>query len=182
MKLKANTLKITYDLEHNMTLSVSVDRKSQKATKELYDELKDKLLSIELKEYRKPRSIDANAYLWVLCGKLAAKLGITKEEVYRREIQNLGIYDVLKMPHYVYTSFAEKWRTRGVGWFCEILDILNDGKDVYAAIYYGSSSYNSAEMKRIIDGLIYECKEQGIQTETPDQIALMLERWKSVTA
>ena len=44
----------------------------------------------ELKEYRKKRSLDANAYCWVLIGQLAAKLRITPLEVYREAIRAIG--------------------------------------------------------------------------------------------
>ena len=38
----------------------------------------------------KGRSLDANAYCWVLLDRLAAHYGISKQEVYRQEIRNIG--------------------------------------------------------------------------------------------
>lgn len=38
----------------------------------------------------KGRSLDANAYCWVLLDKLAAHYGVSREKVYRQEIQGIG--------------------------------------------------------------------------------------------
>ena len=43
----------------------------------------------EIKEHKEKRSLDANAYCWILCKKIADKLHITKEEVYRKNIKEM---------------------------------------------------------------------------------------------
>ena len=176
MKLKCSQLKINCDLEDNMTICLSVDKSCVRDAKEGYDSLKDRELTCELKKYRPARSLDANAYLWVLCSKIAEKLGITKEEVYRREIKEVGVYDVVEVTHIAYQRLCVRWSEHGTGWFCECLDETRDGKLTVAA-YYGSSTYDTLEMKRLIDNVIEEAKAQGIQTETPSEIALMMARW-----
>ena len=46
------------------------------------NEIKDiEKLKIEAKKYRNKRSLDANAYCWVLIGKLAEKINIKDIEV-----------------------------------------------------------------------------------------------------
>lgn len=44
---------------------------------------------------------------------------------------------------------------------------------------YGSSKYDTRQMSRLIDLIVTECKEQGINTLTPREIALLKEGWKS---
>ena len=44
----------------------------------------EKEFDISVKQRRKHRSLDANAYLWVLLGKLAEVLKLPPEEVYRQ--------------------------------------------------------------------------------------------------
>ena len=51
---------------------------------------KDKLYNLEVKEYRKKRSLDANAYAWVLIHKLAEAMRLTPEEVYLQQVLNVG--------------------------------------------------------------------------------------------
>ena len=60
---------------------------------ELFDELKDFDIDIEIKRHRVKRSLDANSYCWVLCSKIADKLADddvrnTKESVYREAIRS----------------------------------------------------------------------------------------------
>ena len=57
---------------------------------------KDRLYDLEIKEHRKKRSLDANAYAWVLINKIADALRITPKEIYRQAIQNIGgNYEIL---------------------------------------------------------------------------------------
>ena len=59
--------------------------------REFYDAAdKDKEYSISLKRYRKTRSLDANSYFHVLCGKIAEKIGSSKIEVKNRMISLYG--------------------------------------------------------------------------------------------
>lgn len=63
--------------------------KSPKAAMAVCDALKPgKEYTATLKG--KGRSLDANAYAWVLLDKLAAHYGVSREKVYRQEIQGIG--------------------------------------------------------------------------------------------
>ena len=42
----------------------------------------------------------------------------------------------------------------------------------------GSSSYDTKEMARLIDGLVSECKEVGIETLPPDEVERMMAAYK----
>ena len=42
----------------------------------------------------------------------------------------------------------------------------------------GSSYYDTKQMAHLIDGLITECKEHGIETLSPDEIARMMEEYE----
>lgn len=39
----------------------------------------------------------------------------------------------------------------------------------------GSHTYDTKEMSVLINGLVEECKEQGIETLTPDELRRMME-------
>lgn len=49
-------------------------------------------LSVSLKRYHEKRSLDANAYCWVLCSKIAEKVGSSKDEVYEQMLQDYGFF------------------------------------------------------------------------------------------
>ena len=88
--------------------------------KELVEELKnDGKLNIELKKYRKKRSLDSNAYSWVLLGELQNVLNIPKEEIYRDLIRNIGSYEVVPVKNEAVEKFRQAWSKNGLGWITE---------------------------------------------------------------
>lgn len=43
--------------------------------------------------------------------------------------------------------------------------------------YYGSHTYNTKEMSRLIDGVVTSCNELGIETLPPVELKRMKEQW-----
>ena len=131
----------------------------------------------EIKEYKKRRSSDANSYCWVLCKKIADVLRITKEEVYRKAINEVGKFEILPIKDEAVDTFIRAWTSKGVGWICEIFNKSKIDGYTNVIAYYGSSIYNTKEMSILIDGIVQEAKQLGIQTETPEEIARMKAMW-----
>lgn len=136
-----------------------------------------KAYAVTVKEHRKGRSLDANAYFWVLAGKLAESLKIPKSDIYRKYIREIGgnseTVCVLK-------NAAEKlksgWEHNGLGWVAEEFPSKLDGC-VNVTLYYGSSTYDTAQMSRLIDLCVSDCKENGIETLTPFELDRLKDRW-----
>lgn len=152
---------------------------SGKDATQFCDEMKDgKVYEAELKEHRKKRSLDANSYFWVLCGRLANKVGLAKDDVYRSLIKDVGEnYEVVPIRNDAVDKWISNWQSKGIGWVC---DILGESKlDGYTNIitYYGSSTYDSKQMSTLISLIVQECKLQGIETMTPAELSLLLEDW-----
>ena len=166
-----------------MVLSLVINEKQ--SAMNLYDELHEaEKLSIEIKKYRNKRSLEANRYFWHLCGELADKLSgekvvHTKEDIYRKIISESGVwYDDEVEPEKV--DWRRKaWSMIGTGWITERVDFSADGQREIIRFYYGSSQYNTKQMSRLIDNVIQECEQYGIQTKTPNEIANMLSLWES---
>ena len=146
--------------------------------KALVDELAEKeKLSIEIKPYRERRSLDANAYFWVLCDKLAEKLNKGKSEIYRELIRDIGgVSDTVCMINPAVERFRANWEAKGLGWQTEAVESKIEGC-TNVTVYFGSSTFDKAQMGRLLDLTIQECREQNIPVETPDQIAEMKARW-----
>jgi len=132
------------------------------------------LLDIEIKKHVKKRSLDANAYLWVLCDKIAFKIGTTQEEVYQKSVREVGRREMLAIKTDVVDRWLIDWRGRGLGWFSEIVRESDLRGYTVTRNYYGSSTYTTDEMKRLIDNIIDECNELGIDTKTPQEIEKLL--------
>lgn len=169
-------------LATNIRLQFNEDRRAEIVTtlqtqQDIY-ELKEavskgKLLDIEIKPHRQHRSLNANAYLWVLLEKMATVLKTTKDELYLLMLDRYGVFThVIVKPEAVERVKAE-WRTvRELG-----KGRIGNTEGVQLQCYFGSSTYDSAEMARLIDGVVSECKEVGIETLSPSEIALMNQEW-----
>lgn len=81
----------------------------------------DKTKQYELKEYKPKRSLDSNAYCWVLLGKLQDELHIKKEDIYRDLIRNIGSYEIVPIKNDAVERFRESWSRSGIGWITETM-------------------------------------------------------------
>ncbi len=134
-----------------------------------------KKYSLEIKAVHDHRSLNANAYAWVLMQKIAEKLGITKEEVYRQNVQSYGTFTCITLQNNALDSFRKIWTSNGLGWQVEVMGQTFGYVDVMA--YPGTSTYDSKQMARFIDGLIADCKDLEIETLPPDLLAGMVKEW-----
>lgn len=146
--------------------------------KALVDELEGKKVSINISEYREKRSKDANAYCWVLIGKLAEKLNLPKDEIYMNAVKQVGgNFEVVCVKDEAVDKLCSGWRRNGIGWQTDTMPSKIDGC-TNAILYYGSSTYDTASMSRLINIIVDDCKSVGIDVRTPDEIASMLSLWK----
>lgn len=170
-----------YQNSDGVWLSLKVEQPQQ--AKEFVAKMKDKVYTAELKEYRKKRSLDANAYLWVLCQKIAeAVRNITKEDVYQEAVKNVGQFEFLSLRNDAVDAFIRRWSSRGLGWFAEKLDDCKIPNYTKVIVYYGSSTYDTREMSVLLDYVINLAKDLDIETATPDEIAIMKSRWDDAQA
>lgn len=154
-------------------ISLLLDTNEISIVEELKNENK---LNVELKKYKKKRSLDANAYMWVLVSKIQEKLNIPKEDIYRDAIKNIGVYEVIPVKDEAVERFIEAWKHNGLGWVCETTKSKLEGFTNVIA-YYGSSTYNTKEMSRLVDLIVQECKQLNIETMTPEQLSVLKEEW-----
>lgn len=140
------------------------------------EELKEDKLSVEIKKYRNKRSLDANAYMWVLISKLEEKLNVSKDIIYKDAIRNIGVYEVIPVKNEAVDRFIEAWTKNGLGWVCETTKSKLEGYTNILA-YYGSSTYNTAEMSRLIDLIVQECKQLNIETMSKPELDSLIESW-----
>lgn len=146
--------------------------------KQLVDDMNGcEKLSIEIKPYRARRSLDANAYAWVLMDKLAEKMVMSKVDIYREYIKHIGgNSETVCVKNSAVERLCDGWGKNGIGWQTETFPSKIEGC-TNVILYYGSSTYDSAQMSRLLDLIIQDCKQIGIPTETPDEIARLKSLW-----
>lgn len=138
----------------------------------IVDDLKDKdKLSIEVKEYRERRSLNANAYAWSLIGQIADVVRAGKDEIYLMLLKRYGQSELISvLSHVPIRNYVKYFEEAGES-------KLNGKNFTHYRVYKGSSEFDTREMSIFIDGVVSEAKDLGIQTETPNQIAEMKARW-----
>ena len=160
------------DMGVGIMLNISIPMKYKNAVQTILSGFKA-TNEYEIKPYKEKRSLSANAYCWVLLDRLADKLHSTKEEIYRIAIANVGVFTEVKVSDIEAAKrFKKIWQSNGTGWLTKTID------DTTIQAYYGSSTYDTKEMARLIDFLIDECKRQGIETKPQWEIESMLKSWE----
>ncbi len=169
MKGKLKDLMFGREGEQILTLTTKAD------CRELFEELKEVDIDFEIKKYRKKRSLDANAYAWVLMDKIAKKLSISKTEVYRESIRDIGgVSQIVCVQDEAVDKLRQGWERHGLGWQTDTMPSKIEGC-TNVVLYYGSSMYDTKQMSVLVDKIVQDAKDLGIQTDTPEQI----ERYKS---
>lgn len=136
---------------------------------------KEKLYQID--EYKEKRSLNANGYLWILCEKIAKELSkdgvmTTKEDVYKEGVRYVGVFTPLIVEEKAFDKFKQDFESQGLG--NQVSEVVRKNKCVRCNCYYGSSTYNTAEMSRLIDFIVQECQQLSIETKSADEIRSMI--------
>jgi DNA-binding transcriptional regulator YiaG len=180
MQFKASKIRLQYNENNQAEIVLTTNENSFKVRQEV-SELKEiiasgKELSAEIKQYRKKRSLDANSYAWLLITKIADVLKTSKEEVY---IEMLKRYGQREPKLLSVISEAVDMVFRATNNHCTVVgeSELNGKEFKHLAILIGSSQYDSKAMATLIDGIVSEAKELGIQTMTPNEIAELKSKW-----
>lgn len=155
-----NGIEITFVLDKNTNLSS-------------IDELVNKDLDIVAKRHREKRSLDANAYLWVLCQKIAQRIDSNKDNVYLELLGDAGVFTHSIVKPEAVQRVKEQWRlVKELG---EVT--VNGKKGIQLQLYFGSSTYNTKEMSVLIDEAVRRAKELDIETLPPRELKSMKEAW-----
>lgn len=138
-----------------------------------FDKYHDKDISVEIKEYRKHRSLDANAMLWACLGEIAESLHCDKWDLYIKYISEYGQYTMISMKAEALPQFKKVYRE------CEVVGSRYiDGEEILQVLcYYGSSTYDSKEFAVLLDAVINDMKAAGLDTPTSKEMKRALEMW-----
>lgn len=135
------------------------------------ESMQGKDLDIVVKVHREKRSLNANALLWHLCNELGNKLRMSKEEVYFLMLQHYGQSTMISVQSDISVEgYFKYYIIAGTG--------TVKGKDfTHYKVYKGSSEYDTEEMSILLDGVVQEAKEQGIQVMSEQELSLLKEEW-----
>lgn len=175
-KLSFKSAKWQTDSEGEWLLINVKDGQARELCKKLF---KDKLYDLTVKEHRERRSLDANAYAWVLIDKLSEALHRKKPDIYREAIRNIGgVSETFCAVTEAAKKLADGWDDGShLGRQAIIEEALFPGCS-NVTLYFGSSEFDTKQMSVFIDGIIEDCKAVGIETLPPEKLVLLKEEWR----
>jgi hypothetical protein len=168
---------LTRDLHGHFILTVEMDGDPR----QMWDELHDADVDVTIKKHRNKRSLTANAYSWVMIDKIAEAMNLDKTEVYRNAIRSIGgVSEIICVRDKALADLRAGWEHNGIGWQTETMPSKIDGC-TNVILYYGSSTYDTKQMSALIDHLVQDAKDLGIETLPPAELERMKVQWNAKT-
>lgn len=178
VRLQGKITNINLDyLTHMPKIEIQLNRQEDLFTDD-FTNLKNQDLDIELKKHLEKRSLNANAYLWILCDKIAVAINNTKEYVYKKAITDVGQFEILPIKDDAVDKFIIAWTNHGIGWLCEKVGDSKFRGFTNVIAYYGSSVYDTKAMSRLIECVVNEARNLGIQTISDKEFESMIEEYE----
>lgn len=161
---------------------ITLEMNEKFPTLKMVDELHDETLSIKVCKASEKRSLDANAYYWLLLNRLAKVLGISSAYCHNLMLRRYGTLEEFdgQVVYWVIpdTDEATKKADEAETYHIKPTSSVREGNDGMMYRTYlllkGSHDYTREEFSHLVNGLVDECKQQGIETASPDEIARMV--------
>lgn len=144
---------------------------------EMFSDLQDCEVDVEIKKHYKRRSLDANAMCWYIIDKIAEKTKERKSNIYRQAIREIGgVSDIVCVKEEAVGTLTRGWTDHGIGWQVDVEESKLPGcKNV--TLYYGSSMFNTKQMADLIDSVMQEAEQQGIPTPGQEKREELIAQW-----
>jgi len=174
MKALSNDMRVAINLDGYPELTFTLKSHPQAEIDDLRAVLDNgKDLIVEVKQYRKKRSLDANGMLWNIINEVANILRTSKEDVYVAMLKKYGQCSVVSIADEAVETFLKSVK------YTEIIGegTIGDKKFTHIKVFMGSSNYDSREMSILIDGVVSDAKELGIGFISEKDKQLLLKEW-----
>ena len=133
---------------------------------EIFEKLRNGMVEIEINKPKDKRSKTANDFCWAMCTDIGNAISppLPKEMVYRQAIREVGSYQRIPIRPEDVEGFCKRWATKGIGWFAEVADDVWIQGKMYKLVfaYWGTSTYDSTEMSRLLDYLKQDMENMGL--------------------
>lgn len=140
------------------------------------EKLRGKDLDITFKVHREKRSLDANAFLWSCLGKMGGVLNVPAWDMYLYSLERYGKYTYIQILESAYEDLKRMWReTKVVGDFMSV-NMITGEKEKFLEVlcFFGSSTYNSKEFSRLLEGVISDMEQMGLERPTSDEMNALI--------
>lgn len=118
------------------------------------------------------RSTQSNKYMWSLINQLADRQGKEQMTVYKELIRKYGKFIWVLVQDKDVDEYLLEWAAHGNGWYAERFKEKPNG--IACRVFKGTSMYQADEMQKLIENIQGECKQYGIETMTPAELAELI--------
>lgn len=161
------------------TVTLTFEKRDWSLAEKLAKDLSERdRVKLTVEDDTKKRSLDANAFAWVLIRDLAEHYRVKPLDVYREQILDLHTFTVVPIKNDEVEKWVSMWEDRGSGWLVVNLGDSKIKGYTNLKCYRGSSSFNTKEMSRLIDNLVQECDLAGINVDK-EKIEEARREWKT---
>ena len=134
---------------------------------------KEKIYDVLIQEHKEKRSLNANSYAWVLISKIGDRLRMSKDDVYIMMLERYGQSEIVSVLADINVNgYFKYYKEFGSGY-------VNGKEFKHYKIFKGSSTYDTREMSILIDGIVSECQDLGIETMTINELERLKSLWQS---
>lgn len=170
MKFKGKLKSIHKELLSNNYI---VSFEMEEGDLEQADKINGKELIVTAEAFKDLRSGEANRLLWDCIGKLAKYQNKDKWVVYLESLKKYGQYTYFCMKPEAVEAFKEKWRE------CEVIGELeiNGQKAIQLLCFFGSSTYTTKEFAQLLDGVIQDMVDAGMDKPLSKEMRRALDQW-----
>lgn len=127
------------------------------------------------------RTLSMNNYFFAMITKIAHKLGASINEVHNEMLSSYGFPEYIddKIVYFILPDRVNVNKLEGIHLKAtsKTQTMSNGELNRVYLVMRGSHTYNTKEMSRLIDGVLSEAKELGIDTITDSEKAKMLDAW-----
>jgi len=168
--MKARLESLTFSRERESLLTV----RTAEDIGQMFDDLHETEVEVIVKKYRKKRSLDANGLYWASLTQLAKVLRVSNNRLHNMMIRQYGQPEMYG-DKVAYIMLPDTEATEEKALEADTYHIKptskvkhgSDGVDYRAyMLMRGSSTYNTEEFSRLLDGLLEACEDMGIHIQT----------------
>ena len=167
MKARIVDFALSFSKKQRLTLELDGDFRNQ------FDKLHDEDVEVTIKKYSDDRTLKSNKYLWVLMNKIGNVLRESKEDIYLDMLKQYGQGGAVSVDERFDANFRRTYK------YHEYLgeSELNGRVFKHYRFWVGSSDYNKEEFSILLDGVINEAKNLGIETKSKEEIQSLLKEF-----
>lgn len=168
MKGQIVDFSLSLNRKQRLTIELDADFRNQ------YDKLHDKPVEVTVKKFSESRTVKANAYLWALITEIGNVLRENKEDIYLDMLKQYGQGGAVSVELRFSDDFERTYK------YFEYLgeSQLKGKKFKHYRFWVGSSEYNREEFSILLDGVVREAQNLGIETKTKEEIESLLRSYE----